>query len=60
MSFPMVSSIFQGHAPIAGLLKCHFVYSCEAVDKISLTVRRGPSAVAELLVSHSYCIAGLL
>jgi len=31
----MTLSDVQGHASIAGLLKCDFLYNCSAVDNIS-------------------------
>jgi len=51
VAVPMTLSYLQDHAPIAGLLKCDFSYSCAAVDKISTdNASRGPSAIAEPLV----------
>ena len=35
VTIPMTLSDLQGHAPIAGLLKCNFSYSCAAADKAS-------------------------
>jgi len=37
-SFPMTLSYFHGHAPIVGLLKCDFLYSCEAISKMSTDI----------------------
>jgi len=47
----MTSSGLQGHAPSASLLKCDFLYSCAAADKISRQhVAWSPYTRAELLV----------
>jgi len=51
--FLMTLSDLQGHSPIvASLFNCDFSYSCIAADEISAS--RGPSAIAELLVSVAF------
>jgi len=48
--FLVTLSDLQDHAPIvASVFNCDFSYSCIAVDEILAS--RGPSAIAELLVS---------
>jgi len=37
-SFPVTLSDFQGHVPIAGLLKCKFSYTHAEGDKISTDI----------------------
>jgi len=54
----MTLSELQGHPPIASLISWDFLYSCAAVDRISICIAR-QSAIAELLV-YRLTIAALL
>jgi len=46
----MTLSNVQACAPVAGLFKCVFLYSCAAVNISTDSALQGPSALAEPLV----------
>jgi len=46
--FPMTLNDFEGHSPVAGLIKCNLTNICATFRAVR------PSAIAELLVETSH------